>query len=61
MTPAGAAAKGFITSQFHATGADFPVFKDIKTYVYDKGLGNVEANRIGCCTERPLQKPCARP
>lgn len=47
VTPAGAAAKGFITSQFHATGANYPVFEDIKKYVYAKGLGNVEENRIG--------------
>ncbi|NYZ14391.1 ABC transporter substrate-binding protein [Azospirillum sp. RWY-5-1] len=47
VTPAGDAAKGFITSQFHATGQDFPVFGDIRKFVYEKGKGNVEPNRIG--------------
>lgn len=45
--PAGEAAKGFITSQFHGTGANYPIFDEIKKHVYDKGLGNVERNRIG--------------
>lgn len=47
VTPAGDAAKGFITAQFHATGPNYPVFEDIKKYVYAKGQGNVEENRIG--------------
>lgn len=47
VVPAGDAAKGFITAQFHATGSDFPVYADIRRHVYDKGKGNVERERIG--------------
>lgn len=47
VIPAGDTAKGFITSQFHATGSNYPVFDDIKKFVYGRGLGNVEPNRIG--------------
>lgn len=47
VMPAGDAAKGFITAQFHAIGADFPVFDEVRKHVYDKGLGRVSAERIG--------------
>lgn len=47
VVPAGPAAKGFITAQFHATGPDYPVLNDIVKYVYDKGHGHVERNRVG--------------
>ncbi|WP_342234500.1 ABC transporter substrate-binding protein [Inquilinus sp. OTU3971] len=47
VIPAGDSAKGFITSQFHATGSNYPVFDDIRAFVYARGLGNVETNRIG--------------
>lgn len=47
VMPAGPAAKGFITAQFHATGPDFPVLHDIVKHVYSKGNGHVERNRVG--------------
>ncbi len=47
VIPAGPAAKGFITAQFHATGPDFPVLHEIVKYVYDKGNGHVERARVG--------------
>jgi len=37
VKPTGAAAKGYLSGTFHASGADFPVHKDIIKYVYDKG------------------------
>ncbi len=42
VLPAGAAAKGFTAAGFNTPGADFPVMKDIKKYVYDKGKGEFE-------------------
>lgn len=46
--PAGAGAKGYKTLNFNAVGADFPVIKDIKTHVADKGLSKVSSpERIG--------------
>ena len=37
VRPAGAGAKGYLSTTFHAIGADFPVHKDIIKYVYDAG------------------------
>src|SRR5437667_2022914 len=42
VLPAGTAAKGYISSGFNAPGSDFPVMKDIKKFVYDKGKGEFE-------------------
>ncbi len=42
VLPAGSAAKGYISAGFNAPGSDFPVMKDIKKYVYDKGKGEFE-------------------
>jgi len=42
VLPAGAAAKGFIAAGFNAPGSDFPVMREIKKYVYDKGKGEFE-------------------
>jgi branched-chain amino acid transport system substrate-binding protein len=36
--PAGAGAHGYKAVAFHGAGKDFPVFDDLKKYVYDKGL-----------------------
>jgi WD40 repeat protein/ABC-type branched-subunit amino acid transport system substrate-binding protein len=38
VKPAGDAAKGFITTNFHAAGDDFKVIQDIKKYVKDNQL-----------------------
>ncbi len=37
VKPSGAAAKGYLSGTFHASGKDFPVHKDILKHVYDKG------------------------
>ncbi|HYL24879.1 MAG TPA: ABC transporter substrate-binding protein, partial [Burkholderiales bacterium] len=42
VLPAGSAAKGYISAGFNAPGSDFPVMKDIKKYVYDRGKGEFE-------------------
>ena len=47
MIPAGKAAKGYITANFHATGTDFPVIDDIFEHVYGKMKGNISAARVG--------------
>ena len=42
VLPAGSAAKGYISAGFNAPGSEFPVMRDIKKYVYDKGKGEFE-------------------
>ncbi len=36
--PAGAGADGYKAIGFHGAGSDWPIYADLKTYVYDKGL-----------------------
>ncbi len=46
--PAGAGATGYKTLNFNAVGADFPVLRDIRTHVVDKGLSTVASpERVG--------------
>jgi branched-chain amino acid transport system substrate-binding protein len=46
--PAGSAAKGYIAAGFNVGGADYPVIRDIRKYVYAKGGGELEdESRIG--------------
>lgn len=46
--PAGAAAKGYKTLNFNGVGADFPVIRDIRAHVVDKGLSKVSGpERVG--------------
>ena len=47
VEPAGEAAKGYKSATFHAPGTDFPVFDDIFSHVYDKGLGAGEREDVG--------------
>jgi len=47
VLPAGAAADGYLSGAFHAPGDNFPAHDDIKKYVYDKGKGAGERDRIG--------------
>jgi len=47
VLPAGEAAKGYRSTTFTMPGADFPVHKDIIKYVYAKGKGAGERERIG--------------
>ncbi|HJP09061.1 MAG TPA: ABC transporter substrate-binding protein [Arenicellales bacterium] len=49
VMPAGVAADGYRSATFHVSGAETPLHKDIKKYVYDKGLGGydkADVNRI---------------
>jgi branched-chain amino acid transport system substrate-binding protein len=47
VIPAGKAATGYITANFHGTGTDFLVIQDIFEYVYGKMKGNISAARVG--------------
>ena len=48
VTPAGAAAKGFISITTHPSGTDFPVLQGIKKSVLDAGKGNLaDPKRFG--------------
>jgi branched-chain amino acid transport system substrate-binding protein len=46
--PAGLAAKGYVTLNFSAVGANFPALRDIEKYVVDKGESQVAAkDKVG--------------
>lgn len=45
--PAGDAAKGYSSLDFHAVGTDFPVIKDIQKFVVDKGKSQVQKEKVG--------------
>jgi branched-chain amino acid transport system substrate-binding protein len=47
VRPAGDAATGYVASNFHGVGADFPVIKEILDKVYAAGKGNLEKERVG--------------
>ncbi len=47
VLPAGASANKYLSGSFHAAGANFRVHDDIKKYVYDKGQGHGDKDRIG--------------
>ena len=47
VIPAGSAAKGYITANFHAVGSDIKVIQDIFEHVYGKMKGNLSAARVG--------------
>ncbi|MDX1593364.1 MAG: ABC transporter substrate-binding protein [Gammaproteobacteria bacterium] len=47
VLPAGEEANGYLSGAFHAPGDDFPVHDDIKEYVYAKGKGKGDVDRIG--------------
>ena len=47
VVAAGSAAKGYVTTTFHAPGADFPVIGEIMEHVHDKGNGNIDTERVG--------------
>lgn len=40
-------AKGYKSAQFHNSGADFQVHRDIFTHLYDKGQGSAQRDRVG--------------
>jgi branched-chain amino acid transport system substrate-binding protein len=47
VLPAGEAADGYLSGAFHMPGDDFGAHQDIKKYLYDKGLGLGDRDRIG--------------
>ena len=47
VLPAGDAADGYLSGTFHAAGGDFALHDDIRKYVYDKGMGAGDRDRIG--------------
>lgn len=47
VVPAGKAAEGYVTTNFHAPGEDFPVIQDIVKYVHEAGNGHIERERVG--------------
>ncbi len=47
VKPAGDAAVGYKSANFHGAGANWPVHQDIFKYVYDKGLGAGQRERVG--------------
>jgi branched-chain amino acid transport system substrate-binding protein len=47
VRPAGDAATGYIASNFHGVGTDFPVIKEILDKVHGAGKGNLERERVG--------------
>lgn len=47
VAPAGDLANGYVAANFHGTGRDYPVIKEIQEVVYKAGKGNIEPERIG--------------
>jgi branched-chain amino acid transport system substrate-binding protein len=47
VLPAGDGANGYKALTFHATGANYPLFDDIKTHVVDKGKAAGAGDQIG--------------
>jgi branched-chain amino acid transport system substrate-binding protein len=47
VIPAGDGAKGYIAATFTAPGKNFKVYEDIKKFVYDKGKGATEWDKVG--------------
>lgn len=45
--PAGPAAKGYLSMNFNAVGANFPALRDIEKYVIDKGIGKTPKSMVG--------------
>ncbi|MCP4328943.1 MAG: ABC transporter substrate-binding protein [Alphaproteobacteria bacterium] len=45
--PAGAAAEGYISANFHGPGTDYPVIQDVLKYVQDAGKGTVDKSEVG--------------
>jgi branched-chain amino acid transport system substrate-binding protein len=47
VLPAGKGAHGYLSGAFHAAGDNFKAHDDIKKYIYDKGMGLGDRDRIG--------------
>ena len=47
VLPAGDSAHGYKALNFHNVGSDYPIFKDLKKYVHDKGKGAGAGDQVG--------------
>ncbi|MCZ6628031.1 MAG: ABC transporter substrate-binding protein [SAR324 cluster bacterium] len=47
VIPAGKAAIGYVTTNFHGVGTDYPVIQDIFSIVYGQMKGNIAPSRVG--------------
>jgi branched-chain amino acid transport system substrate-binding protein len=47
VVPAGPAAKGYVSTNFHGVGQEFPVIQEILEQIYMKGKGNLPVTRVG--------------
>ncbi len=47
VLPVGEGANGYKALNMHMPGADFPIYADLKTYVYDKGLAAGAGDQSG--------------
>ena len=47
VLPAGEAANGYKSLNMHGTGMDYPIYEDLKTHVYDKGLAAGAGDQAG--------------
>ncbi|MCB2134518.1 MAG: ABC transporter substrate-binding protein [Rhodobacteraceae bacterium] len=47
VIPAGDGANGYKAISFHGTGADYPVYADLKTYVIDAGKAAGDGSNVG--------------
>jgi branched-chain amino acid transport system substrate-binding protein len=47
VEPVGEAAIGYKSATWHAPDDDFPLFDDIRTHVYERGLGRGERDEVG--------------
>ncbi|PCD76311.1 ABC transporter substrate-binding protein [Pseudothioclava arenosa] len=47
VAPAGDKANGYTTISFHGTGADYPVYDDMKKFVIDAGKGAGAGDQVG--------------
>jgi branched-chain amino acid transport system substrate-binding protein len=47
VLPAGDASKGYLATNFHGVGKDFPVIQEIIDKVYGTGKGNLSLTRVG--------------
>ncbi|RKT37434.1 amino acid/amide ABC transporter substrate-binding protein (HAAT family) [Roseovarius halotolerans] len=47
VLPGGESSDGYKALAMHAPGSDFGVYKDLKTYVYDKGLAAGDGDQMG--------------
>ena len=47
VLPAGKSAKGYLSTNFHGVGRDFPVIEEIMEKVYETNKGNLPVTRVG--------------